>query len=144
MLPQTVQHAGGIVLVANHKIRLRESLEVITWSVGRDVVAYQRTIGFHTSAASVDLLNVYLHQAALLDPSSDINHRRMGSERMLREALPFDFPQKDPLIRLLCAVEDARSRLCYGRPQTTDVVEATVAAFGELRRIFHTLGANED
>ena len=135
---------GGFVLVDNHKIRLRESLELITWSVGRGVETYQRTIGFHSSAASVDLLNIYLHQATLLDTSSDITHRRMGSERMLREALPFDFPQKAPLIQFLCAVEAARSRLCYGRPQAAAVVQESVTAFGELRRIFHDLGANED
>lgn len=130
------------MLVENHRIRLRESFEMIAWSVDHDATEHQRTIGFHISAASVDLLNLYLHQAKLTDSSSDINHRRMGSEQMLQGVLPFDFPHKDRLITLLCTIEDARTRLCYGRPQPDDVVAAALAAFNEVRDIFRELGAS--
>lgn len=129
------------MLVENHRIRLRESFEMITWSVDHGATEHQRTIEFHISAASVDLLNLYLHQARLTDSSSDVNHRRMGSEQMLQGVLPFDFPHKDRLIALLCAIEDARNRLCYGRPQTDEVVAAALAAFNDLRDVFRELGA---
>lgn len=131
------------MLIENHKIRLRESLELITWAITHGAVHYQRTIGFHSSAAAVDLLNIYLHQENLLDTSSDINHRRLRSQRMLKEALPFDFPNKTRTIEILCAIEAARDNLCYGRPQPEPQVEATLAAFAQLRALFGRMGAHE-
>lgn len=132
------------MLIENHKIRLRESLELITWTITNGAVEHQRTIGFHASAAAVDLLNIYLHQENLVDASSDINHRRLRSERMLKETLPFDFPNKARTIELLCAVEGTRDNLCYGRPQPESQVEATLAAFAELRKLFRQMGAHEE
>lgn len=131
------------MLVENHKIRLRESFDMIALCVARELEEVQRTLGFHLSAAAVDLLNLYLHQADLVESTSDLNHRRMRSARMLEEALPFDFPNKDEIIRLLCAVEGARDGLCYGRPQKAPVIEQALADFAALRRLFREMGAHE-
>lgn len=131
------------MLIENHKRRLRESLEAITWAIDRGAAGHQRTIGFHASTASVDLLNLFLHQEGLLDTSSDLNHRRLGSRKLAEAALPFDFPRKDELIPLLCTVENARDPLCYGRPRSEEDVEAALVAFGKAREIFRELRADE-
>lgn len=103
----------------------------------------QRAVGFHTSAASVDLLNIFLHEAGHLDVSADISHRKLRSDKLLDQVMPYAFPNKDRIFALLIAIENTRSGLCYGRPQDVATVEGTLAAFGELRTIFRSMGANE-
>lgn len=131
------------MLIENHKIRLRESLRGINRAVVDDATENQRSVGFHASAASADLLNIYLHQAGHLDASADIAHRKLRSDKLLHEVVPYDFPNKDRIFELLIQIENARTGLCYGRPQDTSVVEATLLAFGELRTLFRTMGADE-
>lgn len=131
------------MLVANHKIRLRESLGQIAHAVAIGAADNQRSIGFHTSAGSVDLLNIYLHQAGHVDVSADIAHRKLLSRRLLDEAVPYVFPNKDRIFDLLIQIENTRSPLCYGRPQDQAVVEATLRAFAELRDVFRGMGADE-
>lgn len=131
------------MLIENHKIRLRESLHNITRVVAEGATENQRSVGFHTSAGSVDLLNIYLHQAGHLDTSADVAHRKLLSGRLLSEAVPYAFPNKDRIFELLIQIEGARTGLCYGRPQDVAVVEATLRAFTELRDLFRTMGADE-
>lgn len=131
------------MLVENHKVRLRESLRYIALAIAEGPTESQRTIGFHASAASVDLLNIYLHQTGRLDLSADISHRKLRSQRLLDEAMPYDFPDKALLCDLLIQIENARDGLCYGRLQAEASVEKTLKAFGELRAHFRTLGAHE-
>jgi hypothetical protein len=57
--------------------------------------------------------------------------------------MPYVFPNKNRIFTLLIAIENARSGLCYGRPQDLTTVEATLAAFGELRTLFRSMGAHE-
>ena len=66
-----------------------------------------------------------------------------GSERMIQDALPFDFPEKGRIVALLLELEAGRDRLCYGRPSPDDLVQASQLCFGELRRIFGEQGVNE-
>jgi len=131
------------MLIENHKRRLQESLRAITWAIDQGADENQRTIGFHASSALVDLLNLFLHKEGLLDPSSDLNHRKLGSRKLAEGALPFDFPRKEELLPLLCAVDGARDPLCYGLPRATEEVEAALKAFGTAREIFRKLGADE-
>lgn len=131
------------MLVDNHRLRLRESLRHIATAIADGPADNQRTIGFHASAASVDLLNIYLHQTGRLDVSADISHRKLRSQRLLDEAMPYDFPDKAILCALLIQIESARDGLCYGRLQDAASVEETLRAFGDLRARFRAIGAHE-
>ena len=131
------------MLIENHRIRLRESLRHIAAAIADGPADNQRTIGFHTSAASVDLLNIYLHQTGQLDVSADISHRKLRSQRLLDEAMPYDFPDKALFSTLLIQIENARDGLCYGRLQDAASVEEILKSFGDLRARFRALGAHE-
>lgn len=131
------------MLVESHKVRLRESLRHIASAIADGPAENQRTIGFHASAAAVDLLNIYLHQTGRLDLSADISHRKLRSKRLLEEAMPYDFPDKETLCDLLIRIETARDGLCYGRLQDEAIVENTLKAFGDVRAHFRAIGAHE-
>ena len=52
--------------VDKHYERLKESLEVLDEAISKGVVSRQRTIGFNCSAASADMLEIYLHNNDLM------------------------------------------------------------------------------
>lgn len=131
------------MLIANHKIRLQESLESIEESVTRDAVKRQRTLGFHLSAGAVDFLNIFLHQAGLTTSSSDINHRWLRSNAKIQEKLMFDFPHKTRILELLMAIEELRDPLCYGVPRSDSDVQTMIRYFRELQELFRGLGVDE-
>ena len=58
--------------IESHKENLKESLAVIEESIIKGLVERQRTIGFHVSAASIDLLEILLHKHNLIDPGFTI------------------------------------------------------------------------
>ena len=65
--------------VETHLRNLRESLEVIRESIEKGLVERQRTLGFNTSAAAADMLELFLHSKNLIDPGFVIKHEWLKS-----------------------------------------------------------------
>jgi hypothetical protein len=126
-----------------HLDRIRESLEMIADSVTKGAATHQRTIGFHASAASLDLLHLYLFEKKLITAGTQLQHQWFRSQKRAREALSFDFQEKDRVIQLLYYIEKARDTLCYGRPCPMEQVREVLDHFNQLREIFRSLGVHE-
>jgi len=60
--------------IESHYKSLKESLELIEESVQKGILERQRTIGFHCSAAAVDMLEIFLHKSRLIEPGAIIKH----------------------------------------------------------------------
>lgn len=128
-----------------HKRQFLESLRALEFAVERGAGEWQRSIGFHASAAGIDLLSLYLFEQRLITPGTQINHRWLRSTTTLAEKLPFDFPNKDLIIEKMAFIESRRDPFCYGRTQSLDEIMQVIQAFQELRRIFGSMGvAPED
>lgn len=123
-----------------HLARYRESLEAIEFAVDRGLATHQRSIGFHTSSAGVDLLSLFLFQEKLITPGTQVQHTWFRSTKRAREKLSFDFPNKDRIIALLVQVEGHRDNFCYGSDQPVGHVRAVLTAFQELRDLFRSMG----
>ncbi len=123
-----------------HKKAVRESLEVINESIDRGILERQRTIGFHCSAALVDILEIYLHSKNLITPGTNIKHTFFSSERKAMEKLSVEFEHKSEIIRLLAEVEDRRNRLCYGKEQSKEYLEGYIELFNKVKRVFDSMG----
>lgn len=55
--------------IEDHKNNIRESIDVIEECIQKGTLTQrQRTIGFHCSAAGIDMLEVLLHKKNLIDP----------------------------------------------------------------------------
>jgi len=131
------------MLIENHTTRLSESLEMIQYAVTHGPQHPQRTLGFHLSAAAVDLLNLYLHKEGFTTSSEDINHRWLRSAKKTKEKIPFDFPKKTKLLSLIQAIEDVRDPFCYGVPRAVEEIERTLILFRDLLELFRRLGIDE-
>lgn len=127
-----------------HVTHYRESLDAIELAIERGLERNQRSIGFHTSAASVDLLSLYLFQERLITPGTQIQHSWFRSEVRAREHLAMDFPDKDRVFELMAQIEAARDGLCYGRPRPIDEVQRTIETFQKLRTLFEAMGLRPD
>lgn len=129
--------------IENHLERLRESLDLIGESIEKGLVERQRTIGFNTSAVSVDMLEIFLHRKNLIDQGFLIKHEWLKSKNKIKEKFPFDFSKKKEILNLMFKIEEKRNSLCYGKPQKEDVVREVINNFNKLKEIFKEEGVNE-
>lgn len=123
-----------------HVARYRESLEGIEIAVDRGIASHQRSVGFHTSSAAVDLLSIYLFQEKLVSPGTQIQHTWFKSVQRAEEKLPFSFPNKAHIIALMTAIESHRDTFCYGTDQPVAEIRAVLDSFHELRELFEAMG----
>jgi hypothetical protein len=122
-----------------HKKNLEESIEVIEECVEKGMLAErQRTLGFHCSAAAVDLLEILLHRHNLISPGAQLKHDWFSSPKKVSEKFVFDFPHKNKILPIIMDIEKNRNLLCYGKPQPEEVVEAAVLEFRKLLDILRS------
>lgn len=129
--------------IEGHLTRLDESLRKLEEVIQGDLTKNQMTIGFHTSEAAVNLLELYLHKKNLADFTYRFQHNWMNSKKKLIEKLYFDFPNKERIINLLYSIERNRDKLCYGKPQPEEAITEQLERFNELKKIFEEMGMDE-
>ncbi len=129
---------------AEHKKAIKESLDVINESVQRGVESRQRTIGFHCSAASADLLELYLHHLNAINPGKVLKHDFFTSEKKAQRKVSEEFPDKDKIIKLIVELETQRNQLCYGKKQPKEKIESYLKLFNSIRQLFESKGVQYD
>ena len=126
--------------IEKHLERLKESLEVIEEAIAKDIVKRQRNIGFNTSAAAVDMLEIFLHQKKLIESGFLLKHEWFKAKNKLQEKLPFDFINKQAILELMYFIESNRDPLCYGVPKDENVVREVLLKFDKLKRALIEMG----
>ncbi len=129
--------------IEDHLRNLQESLQVIEESIEKGLVERQRNIGFNTSAACADMLEILLHKNNLIDPGFVIKHDWLKSKNKTNEKFSFNFPQKESILSLIFTIEEKRNILCYGKPQKVEFIQEIVNNFNSLKQIFREVGINE-
>ena len=126
--------------IEDHIRNINESLEVIKESIQKNIQERQRNIGFNTSVAASEMLEVYLHKENLINPGSTIKHDLFNSIKKAEERLNFNFPNKTKIISLLNKIESKRNLLCYGKPQSIELVKEVIESFNEIKCVFEQMG----
>lgn len=129
--------------IESHLENLKESLTVIEESIIKGLKERQRTIGFHTSTASIDLLEILLHKNNLIDPGFIIKHEWLKSKNTIKEKFPFNFPKKEEILDLIYKIEEKRNILCYGKPQRIETIQEVLENFNTLKKLFRRAGLDE-
>ena len=129
--------------IESHHKNLIESFEVIDECIRKGLARRQRTIGFSTSAAAVDMLEILLHEQDLIDPGFVIKHEWFKSKNKVKDKFDFDFPRKEEILQLMFNIEERRNALCYGKPQDIEVIKNVLKDFNMLRKLFKEVGINE-
>jgi len=122
---------------------LKESLEVINESIEKGLAKRQRNIGFNTSAACADLLEILLHKNNLIDPGCMVKHEWLKSKNKIKEKFSFDFPKKEEILDLIFKIEEKRNILCYGKPQELESIQEIINTFNKLKKKFKEAGLDE-
>ncbi|MEW5896255.1 MAG: hypothetical protein AB1668_01055 [Nanoarchaeota archaeon] len=129
--------------IENHLKNLKESLRKIDEAIKEGLSDNQRTIGFHTSAACADMLEILLHKKNLLPTELIIKHEWLASESKIKEKFIFDFDGRNEILKIISAIEKKRNTLCYGSPQDEEILEEIILLFNKAKNKFKELGLNE-
>ena len=122
--------------IESHLENLKESIREIDKAITEGLSKKQRTLGFHTSAAAIDILEIILHKSNLIDPGFMIKHEWFNSKRKIEEKFNFDFSNKKEIIRLITSIENMRNNFCYGKRQDEETLEKLIQDFNRLKNIF--------
>ncbi len=126
--------------IEDHLRNINESLELIKEGVQKGIQNRQRSIGFNTSVAGVEMFEVFLHKENLLHPSLILKHNWFGSKKIANKKLDFDFPDKNKIINLLYKIEEKRNILCYGKQRSVEEIKMALNYFNELKSLFESKG----
>ena len=126
--------------IESHKKSIKESLEEIESCINIGLEQRQKTIGFHCSSSSVEMLEIYLHSKNLIDPGFQLKHNDFGSEKMALNKLPFEFENKKEIIKTLVDIEKKRNTLCYGKEQPRKIIEEYIQTSNQVKELLVKMG----
>ncbi len=129
--------------ISSHLENLKESVAEIEEAIKKGLSQKQRSLGFHTSAAAVDMIETILHQKNLIDPGFVIKHEWFNSKNKINEKFSFDFPHKSEILDLVSKIEGKRNRFCYGKREQEQALQELVEQFNQLKKYFQEVTGYE-
>ncbi len=137
--------------IRDHTRRIKESLEEIEGAIAVGIERKPVTIGLHTSACAMELLELYLHKEGKIPIGKVIKHDwfkkplpEQKIEPLIERKLKVDFPSKNEVYDLIYTIEGNRTTLVYGRA-SKEQVEAVLSAFNKLKQmILEKIGGIDD
>jgi len=135
--------------IEEHKKKIKEHLKEINESVEEGIENRAVSIGFHTSACSLQFLEVYLHVLNKLSMGKVIKYdwfkkpqAEQKKEPLIERKLAIDFPKKQEIYSLIYALEKERNTLVYGKASEKQL-KKVIECFLKLKEIFMELYQNE-
>jgi len=122
-----------------HHLKIEEAKEELEDSIRRGYTKRQVTIGFYTSFLACNMFELFLHNARLIDLSTNFKHEWFTSKRKLQERFTFDFPRKQEILELMHLIEKNRNILCYGNPQPESHIKEQLERLYALEKLFQEL-----
>jgi len=135
--------------IDEHKKKIEEHLGEIDDAINEGMEKKPVTIGFHCSACSIQLLELYLHVINKLSIGKVIKHGwfkrpkiEQKKEVLIERKLSLDFPRKAEIYELIYSLEEKRNSLMYGKPEQ-EQIKKVIHTFLKLKEIFNELFENE-
>ena len=127
--------------VEEHKKKINEHLEEIEDAIDQGIENKPITIGFHCSACSIQLLELYLHILNKIPIGKIIKHdwfKRPQEDQkiqpLIERKLEVQFPNKKEIYDLIYTMEDDRNILMYGKA-TEKQIKTVLETFQKLKKI---------
>ena len=128
-----------------HRMKIQEHTQVLRDALAIGIEQRPATIGFHTSACAIDLLELYLHKTGKIPIGMQVKHdwfKRPKLEQKIlplaQRHIPFEFVHKTEIFELLYTIEEKRNTLIYGH-STLSEIKHIVETFRKLKDILLTL-----
>lgn len=135
--------------IEEHKKKIKEHLEEIEDAINSGIEKKPITIGFHCSACSIQLLEIYLHKINKISIGKVLKHDwfkkptpEQKKEPLIDRKLSVEFPQKEEIYNLIYDIEEDRNSLMYGSP-TKEKIKEVLESFQKLKEIFKPLLKDE-
>ena len=124
--------------IEEHETAYNEHSKNLNRLIEEGVEENQRNIGYNLSQGSVELLSIYLHKLHLFSDSGDkLDHRIFKSNSLIEKRIPFDFPNKKEILKIMEYIELERNIICYGKRKPEKRVAELINKFNELRKIIN-------
>ena len=124
-----------------HLEKIKEHLQELKDAIAIGIEQRSATIGFHTSACAIDLIELYLHKTGKIPIGMQVKHEWFKRPKPGQKILPLaernlksDFPHKLAIIELLYSLEEKRNKLIYGH-STPPEIKQTLETFEKLQHI---------
>ncbi len=118
-----------------HRKALEEHDRNIRRCIDDGIEENQRNLGYNISQAGIEMLSIYLLKLKLVQVSVNFDHRIFKNSKYLKEALPFNFPEKTKILDLMRKIEEKRSLLCYGKRKPEKEATEMLALYDKLKEI---------
>ena len=135
--------------IEEHRKKIKEHLEEIEDAIEEGIEKKPITIGFHSSACALQLLEAYLHVLNKIPIGKVIKHdwfkkpqENQKIEPLIERKLGIDFPKKQEICNLIYDLEEERNILVYGKP-VEEQIKKVLDNFNKLKAVFITLFENE-
>jgi len=133
-----------------HKERIKEHMQELEGAIAIGLEKRPSTIGLHTSACAISLLELYLHVLGKITPGTTIKHdwfkRPLLNQKispLAERKLSIDFPDKEKILNLMYVLEEERNTLIYGKSNlssTTQVLNAFLSLYELIKQKLKQLG----
>ena len=132
-----------------HLQRIKEHLEEINDAIDEGMEKKPITIGFHCSACSIDLLELYLHSTHKIPLGMQVRHNWFKKPKEGQKIIPLaerkigaEFDEKERIYDLMYTIEGNRETLLYGNA-TFERVREVYTVFQKLKEILEKKLAQE-
>ena len=135
--------------IDEHKKKIKEHLDEINDSIDAGIENKPVSIGFHTSACSLQYLELFLHATNKIPVGKVIKHDwfkrpkpEQKKEPLIERKLPITFLKKEEIYALIYDLEEERNSLVYGKPVESQI-KSVLENFLKIKEIFSELLENE-
>lgn len=127
--------------IEEHNRKIDEHLEEIHEAIDAGIENRPIAVGFHCSACSIELLEVYLHKLNKISIGKVIKHDWFKSVQESQKVTPLadrmigaEFPKKMEIFDILYKIEAKRDKLIYGKSSENEIRQ-TLENFNKLKKI---------
>lgn len=124
-----------------HRQHIQEHLQELEDAIAIGLEQRSSTIGLHTSACSIDLLEFYLHTLNKISLGTMVKHEWFKAPKLGQKIAPLaermvgvDFPAKEEIFTWMYLIEEHRNKLIYGKP-SRGTAEIVLNAFQKLHAL---------
>ncbi len=124
-----------------HKLHIQEHIQGIESAIAVGLEERAATIGLHTSACSIDLLELYLHTLNKISIGTMVKHEWFKTPKPEQKIMPLaermlgvEFAMKEDIFRSMYLIEEHRNKLIYGKPSKS-AAEIVLKAFQKLHQL---------
>jgi len=124
-----------------HTKKIKEHLEEIEDAINEGIEKKPITIGFHCSACSVQLLELFLHLENKISVGHVIKHDwfkrpkiEQKIEPLIERKLPVQFEKKKEIYSLIYEIEENRENLVYGKTDSGKI-KLVLDSFNRLKEM---------